>query len=98
MSPVRTLVVSGDTVYAGGIFSLAGGLDRNRTAAFSATTDQMRDTGDLIVPRIGGTTHLNATPLYNWLTLAVRPAFDGGPKFSSEAASWPSWAAFTETA
>jgi 4-amino-4-deoxy-L-arabinose transferase-like glycosyltransferase len=48
-------------------------------AAFACTTDQMRNTGDLLVPHIGGAPHLNATPLYNWLTLAVQSAFGETP-------------------
>ena len=48
-------------------------------AAFACTTDRMRATGDWVVPFIGIQTHLNATPLYNWLTLAVAPCFADGP-------------------
>jgi 4-amino-4-deoxy-L-arabinose transferase-like glycosyltransferase len=48
-------------------------------AAFAFTTDRMRATGDWVVPYLGDEPHLNATPLYNWLTLAVAPWFDEAP-------------------
>ncbi|HVC92126.1 MAG TPA: phospholipid carrier-dependent glycosyltransferase [Pirellulales bacterium] len=48
-------------------------------AAFACTTDRMRATGDWIVPYITDEPHLNATPLYNWLTLAIAPWFDEAP-------------------
>lgn len=48
-------------------------------AAFACTTDRMRATGDWVVPRITDAPHLNAAPLYNWLTLALAPWSDGGP-------------------
>jgi 4-amino-4-deoxy-L-arabinose transferase-like glycosyltransferase len=39
-------------------------------AAFASTTDLMRSSGDWVVPRlVPESPHLNATPLYNWLTL-----------------------------
>lgn len=40
-------------------------------AAFACTTERMRTTGDWIVPYLGDAPHLNATPLYNWLTLPL---------------------------
>ena len=48
-------------------------------AAFAFTTDRMRDTGDWVVPYIGEEPHLNAVPLYNWLTLAIASGFDETP-------------------
>ena len=42
-------------------------------AAFAATTDHIRATGDWVVPCIAERPHLNATPLYNWMTAAVTP-------------------------
>jgi 4-amino-4-deoxy-L-arabinose transferase-like glycosyltransferase len=48
-------------------------------AAFAFTTDRMRQTGDWIVPYIGDEPHLNATPLYNWLTLTTGAEFAEGP-------------------
>jgi 4-amino-4-deoxy-L-arabinose transferase-like glycosyltransferase len=48
-------------------------------AAFAYTTDRMNETGDWVVPYFGDEPHLNATPLYNWLTLAIRPVFPEGP-------------------
>jgi 4-amino-4-deoxy-L-arabinose transferase-like glycosyltransferase len=48
-------------------------------AAFACTTDRMRATGDWVVPFITDTPHMNATPLYNWLTLALAPWSDETP-------------------
>lgn len=48
-------------------------------AAFACTTDRMQATGDWVVPFIADRPHLNATPLYNWLTLALEPWSDGSP-------------------
>src|SRR6516162_1456181 len=48
-------------------------------AAFAATTDHMRATGDWVVPCIAERPHLNATPLYNWLTAAAAPGPGGSP-------------------
>jgi 4-amino-4-deoxy-L-arabinose transferase-like glycosyltransferase len=48
-------------------------------AAFAFTTERMRDTGDWVVPYLGDQPHLNAVPLYNWLTLAIAPGFDETP-------------------
>ena len=48
-------------------------------AAFACTTDRMQSTGNWIVPFLADKPHLNATPLYNWLTLAVVPWSDGTP-------------------
>jgi 4-amino-4-deoxy-L-arabinose transferase-like glycosyltransferase len=47
--------------------------------SFACTTERMRATGDWVVPRITEEPHLNATPLYNWLTWAVAPWFDESP-------------------
>src|SRR5262249_27803373 len=38
-----------------------------------------RATGDWVVPCIAERPHLNATPLYNWLTAAVAPCFGESP-------------------
>src|SRR5271166_5396141 len=46
-------------------------------AAFACTTERMRITGDWVVPFITDKPHLNATPLYNWMTLALEPWFNG---------------------
>lgn len=76
------------TLYASLLFLLASGICFYRLsegtlfgdeAAFACTTDRMRTTGDLIVPRITAEPHLNATPLYNWLTLILAPAFEESP-------------------
>ena len=48
-------------------------------AAFACTTERMRVTGDYVIPFITDKPHLNATPLYNWLTLALAPWSDGTP-------------------
>lgn len=48
-------------------------------AAFACTTERMKATGDWIVPHIVDEPHLNATPLYNWLTLAASPWLDETP-------------------
>jgi|GEM_PF-6060595 len=48
-------------------------------ATFASTTDRMRETGDWVVPYIAGSPHLNATPLYNWLCLAILPEAGGTP-------------------
>jgi hypothetical protein len=48
-------------------------------AAFACTTDRMRVTGDWVVPFLADKPHLNATPLYNWLTLAIAPWFNEAP-------------------
>jgi 4-amino-4-deoxy-L-arabinose transferase-like glycosyltransferase len=48
-------------------------------AAFACTTLRMRASGDWVVPYLGGAPHLNATPLYNWLTLASAAWFDESP-------------------
>lgn len=48
-------------------------------ATFASTTDRMRETGDWVVPYVAGSPHLNATPLYNWLNLAILPEAGGTP-------------------
>jgi 4-amino-4-deoxy-L-arabinose transferase-like glycosyltransferase len=51
-------------------------------AAFAATTDRMRATGDWVVPYIWeDRPHLNATPLYNWLTLLTFDWLDGNARY-----------------
>jgi 4-amino-4-deoxy-L-arabinose transferase-like glycosyltransferase len=58
---------------------LSAGTLAGDEAAFAYTTDRMYDTGDWVVPYLGDVPHLNATPLYNWLTLATRDGFTEGP-------------------
>jgi 4-amino-4-deoxy-L-arabinose transferase-like glycosyltransferase len=60
-------------------FRLSEGTLLGDEAAFACTTDRMRATGDWVVPFIADKPHLNATPLYNWLTLALVPWSDGTP-------------------
>jgi len=60
-------------------FRLHAGTLFGDEAAFACTTDHMRATGDWVVPFIGDNPHLNATPLYNWLTVAAAPWFDESP-------------------
>ena len=52
-------------------------------ASFAYTTDHMLQTGDWIVPYIHARNpHLNAAPLYNWLTNLTAPLFgDGNLKY-----------------
>jgi 4-amino-4-deoxy-L-arabinose transferase-like glycosyltransferase len=48
-------------------------------AAFAYTTDHMVRSGDWIVPRISERVpHLNAAPLFNWLSTITAPLFDQG--------------------
>jgi 4-amino-4-deoxy-L-arabinose transferase-like glycosyltransferase len=60
-------------------FRLSEGTLFGDEAAFACTTDRMQSTGDWIVPFLADRPHLNATPLYNWLTLAVAPWLDQTP-------------------
>jgi len=60
-------------------YRLSEGTLMGDEAAFACTTDRMRASGDCVVPFIGDKPHLNATPLYNWLTLAIRPWFGETP-------------------
>jgi 4-amino-4-deoxy-L-arabinose transferase-like glycosyltransferase len=51
-------------------YRLGEGMLVGDEAAFASTTDLMRTSGDWVVPRIvQDRPHLNAAPLYNWLTL-----------------------------
>jgi 4-amino-4-deoxy-L-arabinose transferase-like glycosyltransferase len=58
-------------------FRLSEGTLFGDEAAFACTTDRMLASGDWVVPCITDKPHLNATPLYNWLTLTVAPWSNG---------------------
>ncbi len=60
-------------------YRLSDGTLLGDEAAFACTTNRMSATGNWIVPFITDKPHLNATPLYNWLTLAISPCFDETP-------------------
>jgi hypothetical protein len=67
----------------------AGGLWGDE-ASFAFTTDHMLETGDWVVPRIHDAgPHLNAAPLYNWLTCLTAGWFgDGNLKYRAWAAGF----------
>lgn len=60
-------------------YQLGEGLLHGDEAAFAYTTSRMAATGDWVVPYVGDSPHLNATPLYNWLTLLATPWLDDQP-------------------
>lgn len=60
-------------------YRLSQGTLRGDEAAFAFSIDRMRATGDWVVPYLGNGPHLNATPLYNWLTLALGSLLQESP-------------------
>jgi 4-amino-4-deoxy-L-arabinose transferase-like glycosyltransferase len=60
-------------------FRLGEGTLGGDEAAFALTSERMLESGDWVVPYITDHPHLNATPLYNWLTLLTQPCFDQEP-------------------
>lgn len=60
-------------------YHLSAGTLLGDEAAFAASTDHILRSGDWIVPTVGARPHLNATPLYNWLTVLVSPIFEDSP-------------------
>lgn len=67
-----------------GAWSCFGGIGRGMLvgdeASFAYTTERMRETGDYVVPYIDGQgrPHLNAAPLYNWLSCLTADACGEG--------------------
>src|SRR5436190_4284932 len=61
-------------------YQLDAGMLVGDEAAFAHTTDRMQRTGDYVVPYIDGRDqpHLNAAPLYNWLTCLTADLFEDG--------------------
>ena len=58
---------------------LGSGMVIDDEASFAYTTDYMRTSGDWVVPRIDAAhAHLNATPLYNWLSCLTWDWFGDG--------------------
>lgn len=60
-------------------YRLSQGTLRGDEAAFAFSIDRMCATGDWVVPYLGNAPHLNAAPLYNWLTLALGPLLHQSP-------------------
>src|SRR5690349_22037469 len=82
ITPKRILVYAvALAILAGSVcfFRLREGTLLGDEAAFACTTDHMHATGDWVVLFLRGRPHLNATPLYNWLTVAIAPFFDESP-------------------
>jgi 4-amino-4-deoxy-L-arabinose transferase-like glycosyltransferase len=79
----RTTVYAFLLIALGGLlcFShLGAGMLEGDEAAFALTTHFMLETGDWVVPTIDGVEpHLNAAPLYNWLTCLTAPFLDDSP-------------------